>query len=120
MTDCPHCQTLAARVAELEAALKEKPKVPVSELTPFEAELLSILLKRDAVSLQALWTIMYAARPESDQPLPKTLTVLLCRLRAKLSRKGVDLRKNVSRKGCEPIYSIAPEGKAHLRSVPLS
>lgn len=58
-------------------------------LEPDPARILAMLLKREFVTREGLYTVMYCGRPECDWPDEKVLDVQICRLRARLKQHDV-------------------------------
>ncbi|MGA7807146.1 helix-turn-helix domain-containing protein [Bradyrhizobium sp.] len=56
------------------------------------ATILGMLLVREFVSRDGLYTVLYGDRPECDMPDPKGLDVLICKLRARLKPAGIQIK----------------------------
>jgi hypothetical protein len=54
-----------------------------------QATVLGMLYRREFVTRDGLYTVMYDARPECDQPEPKILDIHMCRLRKTLKPMGI-------------------------------
>jgi hypothetical protein len=57
-----------------------------------QARMLGMLLSRNVVTHEAMYTVMYGARPECDQPTMKIMDVQLCKLRGRLKPHGITFR----------------------------
>jgi DNA-binding response OmpR family regulator len=59
------------------------------KMEPALAEILSMLLKRDFVTRDGLYTVLYGARADVDMPDEKVMDTQICRLRAHLKKHDV-------------------------------
>lgn len=88
-------ERLRDRVSQLERVLGVDPdsisplRRAFEKLEPDPARILAMLLKREFVTREGLYTVMYCGRPECDWPDDKVLDVQLCRLRAILKAHGI-------------------------------
>lgn len=88
-------ERLRERVEQLEGVIgldrsgKSKLSEAFPTMEPGLAEILAMLLKRDFVTRDGLYTVTYGARPEVDQPDERVLDVQICRLRAHLKPFGI-------------------------------
>jgi hypothetical protein len=57
-----------------------------------QARMLGVLIGRNVVTHEAMYTVMYGARPECDQPSLKIMDVQLCKLRGRLKPHGITFR----------------------------
>lgn len=62
------------------------------KISPDAARMLAMLLRRDFVTRDGLYTVMYAARPECDWPEENILDVHLCALRSNLDAHGITIQ----------------------------
>lgn len=91
-------QDLRDRIEQLEGVIgvdrsaRSKLSDAFPDMEPSLGDILSMLLKRDFVTREGLYTVQYGARPESDQPDEKVLDVLVCRLRNHLEPHGVTFK----------------------------
>lgn len=58
------------------------------QLEPIHAQILGMLYKRDFVTRDGLYTVLYEGRPESEWPEEKILDVQMCKLRKHLKKRG--------------------------------
>jgi len=61
-------------------------------LEPGVAQVMGMLLKRDFVTHDALYVVLYAARPECDWPDARIVDVQISRLRRALRRHGITIK----------------------------
>lgn len=103
---------LRERVAELEAALSGDGFVAPLEwrLTAQEARVFGVLLAREIASKEAFMAALYENRPDADQPEPKIVDVMICKLRRKLKPFGIGIVCLWGRG-----HSLAPGARARLR-----
>lgn len=59
---------------------------------PGLAPILGMLLKRNFVSHESLYIVLYCDRPEADWPEPKVLDVQICKLRKRLKMFGLEIK----------------------------
>lgn len=116
---CGECQVLRDRIEELEALLvPEKDSFPPTWLlAPNEKVLLGLLLARNVVTHDAMWSVLYGHLPECDRPQRKfgtsdTVTVQLSKLRRNLAPRGVQI-DNVWGVG----HSMSAKCKAIVRAA---
>lgn len=86
-------QHLSDRIAALEEVLGQDQSLTsrlrdAYHLEPIHAQILGMLYKRDFVTRDGLYTVLYEGRPESDWPEEKILDVQMCKLRAHLRKRG--------------------------------
>jgi DNA-binding response OmpR family regulator len=109
-------QQLQDRIAELEELVGLHERIPwwvATKLTPIGAELLSLLLKREAISRETAHVALYGARPDAEQPDIKIIDAYVCKLRAALRPYGVEI-------GCvfgRGLYFMTAAEKAKLRAL---
>lgn len=90
-------QQLRDRVAELEELLGAKPDVNFRLMLNPEKNvwvkacgpLLGMLMKRDMVTKDAAFTVLYGDRSDADQPASKIIDVIAWRLRKACRARGV-------------------------------
>ncbi|VIO73874.1 hypothetical protein CI41S_39830 [Bradyrhizobium ivorense] len=90
-------QALLDRIEQLEAVLGVDRSTTgrirdAFGLEPALAETLGMLLAREFVTRGGLYTVLYEARPESEWPDEKILDVHICKLRARLRKRGCDVK----------------------------
>ena len=61
------------------------------KLEPLKAQIVGMLLSRDFVTRDGLYTVLYAGRPECEWPDEKVLDAQICKLRPALSGKGIEI-----------------------------
>jgi len=61
-------------------------------VTPEESRVLAILVKRAFATHDTIYTILYGARPECDQPEMKIVDVMICKVRKSLRQNGIRAR----------------------------
>jgi DNA-binding response OmpR family regulator len=81
---------------------------------PLHAQILGMLISRDFVTRDGLYTVLYQGRPECEWPEDKILDVQICKLRAHLKRRDIDLP--IQTKWGEG-WSMTREAKAWLRAI---
>ena len=65
--------------------------IELAKLTYSERMLLGSLMRRHRVTKDQMMTMLYADRPD-EEPGPKILDVMICKMRKKLSPHGVEIR----------------------------
>lgn len=74
-----------ARIANLEAALELPDNAPdMPHLRPVQRDLYRVLCTGKPISREKAWTMLYAARPDCDQPNERVIDVHVCHLRKRL------------------------------------
>lgn len=63
-------------------------------LEPIHAQIMGMFYAREFVTRDGLYTVLYEGRPESEWPEDKILDVQVCKLRAHLRRRAIDIRIN--------------------------
>jgi hypothetical protein len=109
-------QRLRDRVDELEQILGVDLSLTsrlrgVLGITRDQARMLGLLLNRNMVTHDAMFTVLYGDRPECDQPQPKVMDVQLCKLRKVTSQRGVDIKTLVGEG-----WQMLPEDKTKVRA----
>lgn len=82
------------------------------DLTPDQGRILGLIVSRNIVSHGSIFTVLYGARPECDQPDAKTLDVQVSYLRGKLLEHGIII-KTVWGEG----YLLTADMKAKVRQL---
>lgn len=88
-------EKLRERLAQLEGVIgldrsaKSKIADAFPKMEPALCEILAMLLKRDFVARDGLYTVLYGARPDGDMPDERVLDTQVCRLRSQLQPHGV-------------------------------
>jgi len=105
-------ERLRDRVEELEELIGLTIDLPFYRLalSPTQARLLGLLLKRDFVTRDFAFVAMYGGRPEADQPDIKCIDIYIHFLRKKLDQYGISIR---TRGG----YFMEPADKKRLYEV---
>ena len=78
------------RIHQLETILGMKEEFK-PEFTRTECVMLGLLLRRETVSRDVFFDALYGKRAFEDIPDPKTVEVLLSKLRKKLAGKGIKI-----------------------------
>lgn len=94
----------AEEVTQLRRLLKTKPAV---------CEIISFMLKRQVASRTAIYTFLYGARPECDQPEIKIVDVQMVGVRRALARVKILVRSGWG----DGSWSISNADKAKLRAL---
>jgi DNA-binding response OmpR family regulator len=101
---------LRDRIDELERLLGMRPVLPrIWQLTPREADVLGILLKRQVMSQTQLFEAIWGGDSERET---KIVEVVVCKLRAKLRPHGIAIRTEHG-----SGYYIPPDSKAAARAL---
>lgn len=79
---------------------------------PLQAQTLGLLMTRDFVTRDGLYTALYGAAPQSKWPDEKVLDGHLCWLRRHLRSHGITIRTQWGEG-----WRIAPEDKTRLRAI---
>lgn len=83
------------------------------DVEPDHAEILGMLLRREFVTRDGLYTVLYEDRPECDWPQEKILDVQMCKLRVALKMLKLDIE--IKTRWGEG-WSISRTDKAKLRA----
>lgn len=59
-------------------------RLPDVKLSKSERQLFSLLMRRDIVSRESAWTVLYAGKPEVDRASDKNIDVMISHVRKKL------------------------------------
>lgn len=102
------------RIAQLEEMLGLDTEFPLSlALTPTEAQLLGLLLRRPIVSVEMFDTVLYGGRPDILKSDPRTnMAVYVHRLRQKLKPHGIPI-VNVWSRG----HRLTDDGRRKLKEI---
>lgn len=88
-------ERLRERVRELEAVLGLRIDLPNAlGLTPIETRIVGILISREIVSGEAIFSAVYGGKPYADQPDQKVVEVHLVKIRRKLRKHGVKIKNS--------------------------
>jgi hypothetical protein len=85
-------------------------------ITRDQARMLGLLLNRNMVTHDAMFTVLYGDRPDCDQPQPKVMDVQLCKLRKVTSLHGIDIKTLVGEGWQMPM---AEKAKVRALLVPV-
>jgi len=109
-----------ARIEELERVLGARVELHSDlHLTPHQRQMFGMVLARDAVTDDGLYTVIYGALPECDQPDLQIIKVQMCKLNA-------TLRRYCKARGLPPLaverqwgshYFMTAENKARGRAL---
>jgi len=81
-------------------------------LEPGVAQVMGMLMKRDFVTHDALYVVLYAARPECDWPDARIVDTQISRPRRALRRHGITIRTQWGEG-----WSMSPADKARVHAV---
>lgn len=85
-------ERLRDRVAELEEMLGIRFELPNAlGLTPLEARIVGVLIKREIASRDYIYWAVYGDLPDCDQPDIKTIEVHIVKIRRKLAAHGISI-----------------------------
>ncbi len=86
------------QVDELKSALGTKlddlPIIPGVKLAKKEREFLGLLLKRDRVHREVVWSVLYSDVPVDGRPKIESLHVYVCTLRKKLGPLNIEIKSD--------------------------
>lgn len=104
---------LRDRVEELESALGIDIKLPNEfGLSVIEMQFLGVLIRRDIVNRDTLFSVIYGGRPECEQPDRKTVEVHICNIRRKILPKGYAIHTMYN-----AGYYMDQDARAALREI---
>ncbi|UGA46651.1 hypothetical protein HU230_0011665 [Bradyrhizobium quebecense] len=111
-------QQLQDRVQELEALLgvgndDVSRLLTVLDATPQQCEMVGFMLKRAVAGREAMFTVLFGARPECDKPEMKLIDVQMVKVRAALEKVGIVVHTEWGAGG----WSLARADKARLRAM---
>lgn len=110
-------QKLRDRVEQLEAILgihetiTERLRVAFG-ITPYGAKILGMLMARRFASNEAIYAMLYGARPECDLPSTSPIKVHVHKLRLRLREFGIEIATLVG-----DGYSIKPECRQKVHEI---
>ncbi|WP_338688931.1 hypothetical protein V5279_25105 [Bradyrhizobium sp. 26S5] len=111
-------QQLQDRVQELEALLgvgndDVSRLLTVLDATPQQCEMVGFMLKRAVAGREAMFTVLFGARPECDKPEMKLIDVQMVKVRAALEKVGIVVSTEWGAGG----WSLTRSDKAKLRAM---
>jgi hypothetical protein len=111
-------QRLQDRVEELEGLLgvgndEVSKLLAVLDATPQQCEIVGFMLKRAVATRQALFTVLFGARPDCDQPEIKIIDVQVVKVRDALEKVGLRLITEWGAGG----WRLCSADKAKLRTL---
>jgi DNA-binding response OmpR family regulator len=84
--------TFRERIADVERLLAiDDPKPLIIKVSRTERILMELLLKRNMLTREVAWGILYGHRPDADQPQYRVISSTIHHLRNRLSRHGVKI-----------------------------
>jgi hypothetical protein len=84
--------TFRERIADVERLLAiDDPKPLIIKVSRTERILMELLLKRNMLTREVAWGILYGHRPDADQPQYSVISSTIHHLRNRLSRHGVKI-----------------------------
>ncbi len=84
--------TFRERIADVERLLAiDDPKPLIIKVSRTEQILMELLLKRNMLTREVAWGILYGHRPDADQPQYSVISSTIHHLRSRLSRHGVKI-----------------------------
>jgi len=82
--------TFRERLADIERVLQlDDPKPLPFKITRTERVLMELLLKRNCVTREIAWQLLYGHRADADQPQYRVISTVIFHLREKLKKQGV-------------------------------
>jgi two-component system, cell cycle response regulator CtrA len=111
MNIAPHeAEWLLDRVEELERLIGMRPVLPrLLGLTPREADVFGILLKRQVMSAEQLFEAIWGGDSDCHS---RIVEVVVCKLRAKLRPHGITIRNEYG-----AGYYMTPQSKAAAHAL---
>lgn len=107
-------QRLRLRIDTLEETLGlTTPEPPDLLLTASEASVLRLLIARGLVRHEAIMTLLYSDRAETDIPGSNVAGIWICKLRRKLSAFGIAIETRWGEG-----YFLSPAARETIRSMP--
>ena len=115
MSEAAELQRLRDRVEMLEDALGISPSITSRLRAAFglslgEARILGILMSRQLIGFDAMYSVLYGALAEDDQPSDQVVKVHIFKLRKKLKPHDIEIATLVSEG-----YALRPEAKRAIR-----
>jgi two-component system cell cycle response regulator CtrA len=110
-------QRLRDRVEELEALLGVDRSIvgrirDAFNIEPRHAQIVGMLLSRDFVTRDGLYTVLYGDLPEKDWPNDKILDAQICKLRPRLVPFGIEINTKWGEG-----WSMTKADKAKVRAI---
>lgn len=112
-------QALQDRIEALEAILgadktTERRIREAIGLEPLHAQIIGMLLARDFVTRDGLYTVLYEGRPECEWPDDTALDAQMCKLRRRLQELGIAIEIKTRWGGG---WSMSKEDQAKIKSM---
>jgi two-component system cell cycle response regulator CtrA len=85
--------------------------IELAKLTYSERMLLGLLMRRHRATKDQMMTMLYADRPD-EEPCSKILDVMICKMRKKLSPRGVEIR-TIRGAG----YELTPTSREKIKAL---
>ena len=80
------------RIADVEELLAiDDPKPLIVKVSRTERILMELLLKRNMLTREVAWGVLYGHRPDADQPQYRVISTIIHHLRDRLSPHGVEI-----------------------------
>jgi|SRR5215831_16853269 len=84
--------TFRERLADIERVLQiDDPKPLVIKVTRTERVLMELLLKRNMLTREIAWQLLYGHRPDADQPQYRVIATTMHHLRHRLAKHGIKI-----------------------------
>jgi hypothetical protein len=106
------------RIADVEKLLAiDDPKPLIVKVSRTERILMELLLKRNTLTREVAWGVLYGHRPDADQPQYRVISTIIHHLRNRLSPHGVEITteygtgwylKDKDRERLERLLSCSP------------
>jgi hypothetical protein len=110
--------TFRERIADVEKLLAiDDPKPLIVKVSRTERILMELLLKRNTLTREVAWGVLYGHRPDADQPQYRVISTIIHHLRNRLSPHGVEITteygtgwylKDKDRERLERLLSCSP------------
>lgn len=106
---------LRERIRELENALGLNDEVPrCLHLTPVQATILSLLMRRDMVRRDGIYDVLYGALTGREPPQPNTVQVHITKLRNQLRPHKISIDLLPGHTG---TYTMGQKSKARVQAL---
>jgi hypothetical protein len=80
------------RIADIEKLLAiDDPKPLIVKVSRTERILMELLMKRNMLTREVAWGVLYGHRPDADQPQYRVISTIIHHLRNRLSPHGVEI-----------------------------
>jgi hypothetical protein len=80
------------RIADVEQLLGiDDPKPLIVKVSRTERILMELLLRRNMLTREVAWGVLYGHRPDADQPQYRVISTIIHHLRSRLSPHGVEI-----------------------------